>query len=437
MTGETERAFGIFRNLLAARPDDFDASFGMAFLLRDTGKPAEAGAVLLKASEQAGLTSNQLLQIAGFLRDSSQHDPAIRILKRVIDLAPNQADLHFKLARLYQATGEFELALESLRKTLDIDPSTGPAWTALAQQKRFDSTDDPDYKRIQIAVCQSLGAEADMCIRFAIGKALDDLQQCSAAWDNYEKGNELMAMTTPWDLRAWETFVRRSIESTRQAQPASTLTGRNAVVIVGMPRSGTTLLEQMLDRHPAISGRGELTQMRLEGPEDGVFIDKNPLNFRFLEILFDVMPTAKVLHVSRDGRDSALSCFFQLFDHPDNAFSYKLEHLVAFYGGYRRLMAHWERIYASKIYRVRYEDLLDSREEVLANVLRFLGLDWHDAMIQQGAQDRVVGTADDWQARQPAHTLPVGRWREYADQAPEFFKRLSDIDAEFNAQTID
>ena len=462
MTGKTDRALEIFRVLLAARPDDFEVSFATAFLLREAGRPGEAGEALLRASEQAGVGSQQLLQITGFLRDSNQYNAAVQVLKRAILLAPEQADLHFKLARLYQATGRFDLALGALRKTLDVAPSTGPAWTLLAQQKRFESADDPDYKRMQDAVGRSHGSEADMCLRFALGKALDDLQEWSSAWENYQEANQLMARKSPWNQRAWDTFVQRSIESTRRARPAAPAAGRNAVFIVGMPRSGTTLLEQMLDRHPQISGRGELgflahfagqsttwgriddsqrvemadtlwTQMRLEGPEDGVYIDKNPLNFRFLEILLDLMPTAKVLHVTRDGRDSCLSCFFQLFEHtPDTAFSYSLEHLVAFYSGYRRLMKHWEQAYAQNIHRVRYEDLVNSSEEVLADALGFLGVEWDDAVTMPGEHDRVVRTASVWQARQPVYTRSVGRWRHYAEEAPDILARISEIDASFD-----
>lgn len=463
MTGQTNRALDLFQALLAARPDDLEVSFAAAFLLREAGRPGEAGKVLLKASEQAGVNSHQLLQIAGFLRDSSQHAAAIQVLKRVTQLEPEQTDLHFKLARLYQATGEFDLALEALRKTLDIAPSTGPAWTLLAQQKRFESLEDPDYQRMQAAIGQSYGSEADLCLRFALGKALDDLQQWPSAWENYREGNQLMARSSPWNQRAWETFVERTIESSGRAKPEASAAGRSAVFIVGMPRSGTTLLEQMLDRHPAISGRGELgfladfagqsaawgqinaadraemasilwTQMRLEGPEDGTYIDKNPLNFRFLEILFELMPTAKILHITRDGRDSCLSCFFQLFEAtPDTAFSYSLDHLVAFYSGYRRLMAHWEQVYAKRIHRVRYEDLVNPGGDVMGDVLTFLGVEWHDAVLRTQDQDRVLRTASVWQARQPVHTRSVGRWQRYTDQAGDFFDRISAIDADFES----
>ena len=464
MTGNTEQALDIFRDLLAARPGDFEVSFAKAFLLREAGRPAEAADALLRASGQPGVGSHQLLQVAGFLRDSNQYTAAIKVLERVIELTPEDTDLQFKMARLYQATGKFDLALEALRKTLELAPSTGPAWTVLAQQKRFESTDDPDYQRMEAAAGQSLGSEADMCIRFALAKAQDDLQQWSPAWENYQQANHAMAQRSPWNRRAWDTFVDRSIENTRPVRPSAPAMDRKAVFIVGMPRSGTTLLEQMLDRHPNIQGRGEMgflphfagqsaawgqvdagqrdemarilwTQMRLEGPEDGAYIDKNPLNFRFLPYLFELLPTARILHVTRDGRDSCVSCFFQLFeDTSDMAFSYTLEHLVGFYSGYRRLMAHCEAVYSQHIHRVRYEDLVNSAEDVLADALKFMGVDWHDAVTMPGERDRVVRTASVWQARQPVYARSVGRWQHYADQAPDFFARIAEIDASYESR---
>ena len=238
------------------------------------------------------------------------------------------------------------------------------------------------------------------------------------------------------------------------------MSGRHAVYIVGMPRSGTTLLEQILDRHPQITGRGELNQLayfasqraalgvpgsaqrrhvadilwmqlRLEGPESVHYIDKNPLNFRYLDLLFDLLPGTRVLHVTRDGRASCLSCFFQLFEHTDTAFSCSLEDLVLFYSGYRRLMAHWERVWPDRILRVDYSDLVGNISESVARVLEFLDVGWDDAVLQKPGRERVVRGASAWQARQPVHARSVERWRHYYDQAPDFFDRLAAIDAQY------
>ena len=459
MAGQTNRAQTLFRKLLAERPDNFDVSFALAFLQRDAGAPADAAKELLKASEQPAVTVHQLSQITGFLRDSNQYAAAIQVCEKTARMNPGQADLHFKLARLYQATGAFDLTSQALAKTLDLDPSIGPAWTILAQQKRFRASDDAEFTRIETAASQSYGREADMCIAFAFGKALDDLAQWPEAWAQYQKGNQLRSGTTPWDASAWGDFVQRSVAKTSGTRTTAPVANRNAVFIVGMPRSGTTLLEQMLDRHPDIAGRGELnflehfalqrvdsatesqtkdradalwTQLRLDGPESALYTDKNPLNFRYLDVLFELLPTARVLHVTRDGRDSCLSCYFQLFEHADTAFSNNLEHLVDFYTGYRHLMATWEKRYAERIYRINYDELVTSSESVLRKALRFLGTEWDDVVVQTANQDRVVRTASAWQARQPIHNRSVARWRHYYDQAPEFFTRLAAIDSDYD-----
>lgn len=460
MTGKARPAELLFRELLAENPADFDASFALAFLLRDTGTPGDAAAVLLQASGQGAVTLNQLLQIAGFLRDSNQFAAAIEVCEKALKMNPRQPDLLFKLARLYQATGAFDPALDMLRKVLDLKPSTGPAWTLLAQQKRFADPDDADFGLIRQASGQSHGQEADMCIAFAFGKALDDLQHWREAWAQYQKGNRTMSRITPWDAAAWEKFVEQSLTRQPRGVTDAPDSGRRAVFIVGMPRSGTTLLEQMLDRHPDITGRGELnflahfadqrgssaplgqtqrremsevfwTQLRLDGPEEGSFVDKNPLNFRYLDLLFEILPTARVLHLTRDGRASGLSTYFQLFQHADTAFSYGTDSLISFYLGYRRLMAHWENVFPERILQVDYKRLVNSPEAELEAVLSFIGREWDDAVTQPGEANGIVRSASVWQARQAIHTQSVERWRHYHEFAPEFFDRLAAIDSEY------
>lgn len=461
MAGQTDRSAGIFRQLLDERPGDFEASFALAFLLRDTGAAGDAAEVLRNAARQPGVTTHQLLQVAGFLRNANQIAAAIEVCERVAAMHPGQADLHFKLARLYQAAGDFGRSQAALLRTLDLEPSTGPAWVALAQQKKFVSAEDEEFRRLRAAAGQSYGRETDMCVAFALGKALDDLARWPEAWAWYRKGNRLMSGAHAWNSRAWADFLSRALARNVAAPSSVPGNARNAVFIVGMLRSGTTLLEQMLDRHPEIHGRGELnflrhfaeqrstssapgpeqragmadtlwTQMRLDGPETAVYIDKNPLNFRYLDFLFELLPTARVLHLTRDGRASCLSCFFQLFaEHADTAFAYELDDLVVFYSGYRRLMAHWEQSWPQRIWRVDYNDLVHSPRDTLAGVLDFLGREWNDSVMQIGAQQGIVRTASVWQARQPLHTRSVERWRRYYELARDFFDRLAAIDDEY------
>lgn len=460
MAGQPLRSRNLFRELLAEAPDDFEAARAFAFMLREHGDPEHAAEVLTRAAERPAVSLEQMLQVVAFLRNSNQFEAAIAVCERAAELHAGQADLHFLLARLYQATGAFEKALAALRRTLELQPSNGGAWLALAHQRRFGTPEDDDFKSIQAAAQKTHDREVDACLAFAYGKALDDLERWSDAWVQYQAGNRLMSAALDWQPLSWSSSVQRTMDRHLNTAPAMPAVARHAVFIVGMPRSGTTLLEQSLNRHPSICGRGELNlleefatqvsapgpadaqmrrqlgdflwnQMRLQGPENGTYIDKNPLNFRYLDVLFALLPTAKVVHVVRDGRASCMSCFFQMFQHENMAFTYRLDHLVEFYSGYRRLMAHWKKTYPERILEINYDELVGSSRTVLAGVLRFLGTGWDDAVLEDGGQATVVRTASVWQARQSIHQRSVHRWRNYAAEAPDFFSRLAAIDAHY------
>ncbi len=260
--------------------------------------------------------------------------------------------------------------------------------------------------------------------------------------------------------------MNQALPAALKPQADSRLLQRKPVFIVGMLRSGTTLLEQLLDQHPGITARGELNflahawkrwqqeqakpamaqelaaqiwqHMRQDGPEDQVYIDKNPLNFRFLPLLAAIMPEARILHLQRDGRDSCLSCFMQLFQHPDSAFSNQPDDLWQYYHNYQQLMRHSEQAMPRQIFTLAYEDLVKDSSAALAAVWDFLGL----PPLETGASgtgitavtQRPIRTASSWQARQDVHNRSVGRWRNYHEFAPEFFDRIASLDQQFRKE---
>jgi tetratricopeptide (TPR) repeat protein len=455
LSGNTSRAEQLFDDLLKEDGRDANTAFAKAFLQREQGRNEDAAATLVALVKVLPQDLETQLKAAGFLRDIGHFDEAIDICQQAAVLSPQRADIHIKLARLYLATGDFDNALPRLRQALDIDASFGGAWLSLSQLKRFESVEDRDFIALEAASRGEPAREAEMCIAFGLGKANDDLGRWPEAWQQFTRGNRIRKTDQPWSQENWNRTVSDSLKVPAPAHLPPN--NRRPVFIVGMLRAGTTLLEQRLDRHPDIAGRGELnflghmaglfpditsmseqekieigdelwTQMRQQGTQDAIYIDKNPLNFRFLNFLFAVMPEAKVIHIHRDGRDSCLSCFFQLFQHNDANFSNDLNHLVDYYRGYRQLMAHWRSRFPDRIHDITYADLVNTTDTTLAGVLDFIGADWDEAVLETGDQTRAVRTASAWQARQPLYRSSLGRWENYYDQAADFFDAIARID---------
>lgn len=453
LTGRPAEAEAEFRALLRAESGDADSAFALAWLLREQGRPDAAAEALLAVSRAPGADLDRLLRVAGFLRDSNRYTDAIDVLERALALRAEDAGLRFRLARLYQATGRFDDALAQLRDATERDASLGGAWLSLAQLQRFDAADAPDFRRLRKAAARPAGPEAEMCLAFALGKAYDDIGEWRDAWHHYTRGNALRRAAQPWDRESWRRQCRAALTAAQQPAPIPPHPERHPVYIVGMLRSGTTLLEQLLDRHPRVTGRGELnllarlaqsrpphdrataaatlwTHLRLDGREDGYYIDKNPLNFRFLGLLAETLPEARIVHVLRDGRDSCLSCHFQLFQHPDAGFTDDLGDLLKVYRDYRRLMGHWQQTLGERLCTVRYEALVRDADEAVRRVLAFLDLEPAAAAEPSGGPERPVRTASAWQARQPVYRASIGRWRNYREFAPEFFDALQTLDEE-------
>ncbi len=451
--GQPKEAESRFRELIKQNPHDAESSFALAFLFRAEGRPEHAAELLLLLAKMRSKDLELLLEISGFLRECNQFEAAINVLAMATTLAPQDDSLYFKRAQLLKAVGQFENALDQLRVCLEMNPANGGAWLSLAQLQSFSGSQQEDWQLIEQASTQMMGDEVDMCVAFAFGKALDDVENWASAWTQYTKGNLLRHAMQPWSRTGWNRQVQLSLQNSEIEKPGSVQARRNAVYIVGMLRSGTTLLEQLLDRHSQICGRGELnflshmardptristlsppeleqlgnelwTQMRLEGPNRHHYIDKNPLNFRFIASLLQVLPEARIIHMTRDGRDSCLSCYFQLFQHPDAGFSYQLDDLVDYYKTYRQIMRRWTDVLGDRMLTVAYENLVRDPENELKRVVDFLGLQWEEDMQLMAEQPRPVRTASTWQARQPIYQRSRARWKNYNALARGFFDAI-------------
>ncbi len=385
-----------------------------------------------------------------------QYDDAIVALNRSIELNPNVHGVHHNLATVYQQTGVLDKATECYREALKINPSFGPAQRQLSSITKFEAG-DAKLDELE-AMAKSVGLEESQRadVYFTLAKAYDDTKEFDKAFPYLQNANQIVRKDIEYDSKTNANFVNRIIDTysteffeSHQGQGASS---HVPVFIVGMPRSGTTLTEQIISSHPEVFGAGELMKMSeltsqmqkdfgLKGryPEcageasegnllsfagnyldhlrefDGKahrVTDKMPFNYRMLGLISVIFPNAKIVHCRRHPYDIIISCYFARFKE-QLAFSYNLLEAARYVRDYERLMDHWRQTLPIPIYETRYDELVTDQEQKSREIIEFCGLQWDDACLQFHENKRPVLTASNWQVRQPMYSSSVERWRNY------------------------
>ncbi|MFT7638879.1 MAG: tetratricopeptide (TPR) repeat protein [Pirellulaceae bacterium] len=390
---------------------------------------------------------------------------ALEMMNKALSLNESSAEIHHNIGPMYRVLGDFESAEKHYRKSIEIKPDYAEAYFNLASVKRFES-DDPVIPVLEEMLGTDTLSKDDQCfLHFAAGKILNDVGRYDDAFENYKLGNDLRKLEfdtkkhIEWIDRIIacfpkELFDRRKGEGTSTASP---------IFIVGMPRSGTTLLEQILSSHPDVEGAGELRDLssiaetisqhhpeKIKYPEyiDSVpsnviagfgeayakrvgsmfptakqIVDKMPHNFLFLGLISQMLPNAKIIHAKRHPLDTCLSCYFQRF-RASQEFSYKQEHLAVYFKHYERLMQHWAAVLPIPYYTAVYEQLVADPENEVRELLEFCGLPWDDQCLDFHKTERPVTTASNHQVRQPVYKTSVERWRRYEKHLGPLIKAL-------------
>lgn len=346
------------------------------------------------------------------------------------------------------ATGEFDAAREALHAALDGNRADGVSWLRLSYCRRFATRDDPDVRRIERAwQGGSLDPALRIFVGFALGKVLDDIGERAEAVSVLRMVNAAAAVRASWDAEAWSSFVNRQLREKALPKTAPA-PDQVPVFMVGLPRTGTTLAASLLARDGQLRNRGELNwvdamykllatqgtlhdraalsvvaglvgaQLRQDDSPARWYLDKNPLNFRYLNLVAALFPNAKVIICRRNLRDTALSLWRQHFAHADLGFSYDFSSIAAFLKGHDRLLAHWRDTLPLEFFDLEYEALATEPGETLRALRNFLGMTADGN--ERGTQvKQVVTTASVWQVRQPIYTSSIGRWADYAEYLPE------------------
>lgn len=449
--GKMKDVVAVCRRLIAARPDLAVAHFNLACCLRRLGHLEESltshkAALALDIERPEEVWTN----IAVILAELHRHTEAREALGQALALNADWIPALYNLGLWHEEHGDRAAATELFERVLAIDPHYDDALMRLAHMGAVSSPHDPLIARLEGALKRpELAPLVREGLHFALGKAFDDCGNYAQAFVHYRAGNEASRKRLrPYERAATETLFRRLRE--RFTAPwlgtVEPVSDRPLLFVCGMYRSGSTLLEQMLAAHPAVTsggeldwfdsclarsderwpehvtpemlhaaGKGYLDHLESHFPGAVCVCDKRPDNFLYLGLLKALFPRLRVLHTVRDARDTCLSIYFQQFG---SALSYgnDLGDIAHYLRGYRGLMQHWRPLMQESILDVDYGRLVTSPEPELRGVCRFLGLDWCAGMLDFRNGAARVRTASVWQVRQPLYTRSLGRWRHYAGQ---------------------
>jgi tetratricopeptide (TPR) repeat protein len=438
------------RKAIGREPDYPEAhgNLGTVYLARGQYREAENSlrrALKLKPSSLEYRSNLGLaLFCLGRLRDAEAQ------FVKVLKVAPRHAVALQGMGLVARAEGRFDEAGLMFNRALEVNPNLPGAWGALVSTRKMTLSDGAWLQRAEEIAAGGIAPMEEADVRFAIGKYCDDVGDFERAFKNYKRANELLkTFADEYQPDAATRFADDLIRVyTREALSNVTSgasTSMKPVFVVGMPRSGTSLVEQIIASHPAAAGAGELEfwtdavrkhdavigrelpgePLRKELAEEYLgalarhsldalrVVDKATVNSDFLGVIHSVFPKARIIYMSRDPIDTCLSCYFQQFS-PTLNFTMDLSDLAHHYREHQRLMAHWRAVLPSgTILEVPYAELVADQEGWTRRILGFIGLEWDQRCLDFHSTKRAVVTASYWQVRQRIYNDSVQRWRNY------------------------
>ncbi|MDG2032389.1 MAG: sulfotransferase [Rhodospirillales bacterium] len=419
------------------------------------------------------LNGQTITNLATLYSVKSRFDDAIALFRDALRVNPDAAGVHYNLGVCQSEKGVMDEALASFRRAVDIDPRHVDSQYALATSGKVRLPPEQLMFLAELAQSPDLSLENKVKLNFALGMQADQQKLPAPAITFFATGNACRRVLLESKNQGFNprdhARIAAQISGVFQKPFFETRRGwgdatDKPVFVVGMPRSGTTLVEKILASHQDVFGAGErpnietmVQELETErdgglpfpegvadlGPEDiaslaqddlrslsetgdssARVVDKLPVNFMYLGLIALLYPGARVIHCKRDPRDTALSCYFQNFVH-SHAWSCDLAHIGAYYKTYINVMEHWSRALPLPILDVSYEDVVQDQEGKSREMIDFIGLDWDPDCLDFHVSEGAVRTASKWQVRQPIYTGSVARWTDYDDFLSPFIQALS------------
>ena len=460
----------LLRKALKIRPKSTSAWNLLGLVLHVDGKFYEAAGCFKKALKYDPKSAQAFNNLGASLHLLDEPDRAIPLYRKAVALIPQYADAWRNLGNALKATGQIEEARHAYESAIDADPRQTAAYAAMADCKRFEPGDPHVAKMAALARETERLTETDRInLHFVLAKAMADIGDYASSFHHLLAGNALKRQRLTYDEHATlEKFERLRrvftsdfiLERRRGGEASAT-----PVFVIGMMRSGTTLIEQILASHPEIVGVGEradfsiaveaslpihpkdrqeypeavtamllpqlhqigaryLASIRKGAPRAARIVNKQPTNFLFAGMIAAVLPGARIIHARRNPVDTCLSCLATDF-RGDLPFTYDVGEMARYYRAYEALMGHWREVLPPEtMIEVEYEQLVADLEGQARRMIAHCGLEWNDDCVAFHATKRIVLTASATQVRQPLYHSSVGRARRYGTAARPLYDAL-------------
>ena len=408
---------------------------------------------------------NAYINLGNLKRDLNKFDEAIELYEKALSISKENPVIYYSLALAHQGIGNFEKSIFYSKETLKIDPNFTRADHLISQSKKYDANDEHYLelkKKIDHLDNQSI---EKVDIFFSLAKAEEDIGNIKEASKNLINGNKLKKKIINYDIRN-ELNLFKDIKkkfSDNKIQPQTDNIGGNIIFILGMPRSGTSLVEQIISSHNEVFGGGELPI--LPNIIKNIFIsnekslkddfsdlinnysitnklrtdylnfienfkstkkfitDKAPLNFRWIGFINYLFPKSKIIHCIRDPKNNCLSMYKNLFEGGLN-FTYSQEDLVEYYKNYQELMNFWKLNFPNKIYDISYEDLIENYEKKIRDIIEFCNLEWDDRCLFFHKNKSPIKTMSTSQARKPIYKSSLKAFDKFKKHLTILEKKL-------------
>jgi len=469
--GDLEDAEHLLRQALENAPDHVPAMFELGRVLKELDHHEQAIEVYREIVKLHPDNPKAHFRLAGVLGPAALTELSAAAYQRCLDLAPQHAGAWLGLGHMLKTLGRQDEGIEAYQRCLELEPDFGEAYYSLANLKtyRFDDAQIQEMK--ERVASESVKEVSEVNFLFALAKAYEDRGDFDQAWHYYEQGNDKQRILVSYDPVQTET-VNSDLSEFFNAEffkehLNSGNPDRSPIFVLGMPRSGSTLVEQIIASHSQVEGTSELPYIgriskslnrnradgmrypqvlseleprhfhrlgqdylqmaamhRVEGTPR--FIDKMPNNFPSVGLIHTILPNAKIIDARRHPMDACLGNLKQLYA-KGQTFSYDQNDIGEYYLQYQRMMDHWDEVLPGKVLRVQYEDTVADLESQVLRILEYLELPWEDGCLNFYDTERAVRTASSEQVRQPIYTSGVGFWRNYEPYLEELQEVLEPI----------